>query len=521
MAISSIDIVQDNISGDCNLLAVHSPITFIIDVEYSGDLPELFVDIMDLTEEVLATFRCIFYKDLSSTVREFLFIASTGKESVLRGYMTEYDDFVQTAGTIERVINNIFDFILRFRDEGETIYEDIQIVAFHAARQFGQTPALTNIYDNDSDTYITGQNKPVYIYFYNPYEDVTAEITDGTNTYDLGSDTEIFEETFDSWSGVDPESHPTGWTVVTNNSYSSTWRMYESSPGIATFVLHDAPGKYFYLYNESHEITPGIDNYYLTIRYRCNAEINSFLIGYKRDGGGTTWTSVTLENTSSAWVEKTIHVSYNYPVPLGSRYLMFGLYLTDLNDIDCDIDTATLNLVASAPGYYRLKVDDLTEDITFTLLIDSSPEATKDVIVKPTCSDDILVKYIDENGQYRFYLFNRFYEISDNSELIGKTNKFITDIFDTQSNIKNIGYKNERRYTLTADDVSSEELEKLSYIYSSPQVFLYIGSGSDLAKDWVLVTIENTEGLVRAKKDNFSEVIIDVILPEHFTLSLL
>ena len=209
MAITDINVVQDNIVGDCNLLAIHSPLSFIIDVTWNTDLPELFVDDMNLTEEVLETFRCIFYRDLTATVREFIFIASTGKESVLRGYMTEYNDFLQTAGTIERVANNVFDFILRFRNEAGDVYEDVTIVAFHASRQFGQTAAITDIYDNDTDFYITGVNKPVYIYFYNPDEGVVATITDGTDTYDLGSDIEIFEEEFDLWTGVDLESHRT------------------------------------------------------------------------------------------------------------------------------------------------------------------------------------------------------------------------------------------------------------------------------------------------------------------------
>ena len=522
MAITDIDVIQDNIVGDCNLLAIHSPLSFIIDVTWDTDLPELFVDVMNLTEEVLATFRAIFYRDLTATVREFIFVASTGKESVLRGYMTEYNDFLQTAETIERVANNVFDFILRFRNEAGDVYEDVTIVAFHASRQFGQTAAITDIYDNDTDFYITGVNKPVYIYFYNPDEEVVAEITDGVDTYDLGSDIEIFEEEFDSWTGVDPESHPTDWEVFTNETYSSTWRVYESAAGIATFVLHGASGKYMYLYNENYEITPGLDNYYLTINYRCSADVNMFVLGYKVDGGSTGWVAVTLDDTSNVWTEKTIQVAWNPELPSGTRYFMFGFFKTDALDIDIDIDTATLNLVASAPGYYRLKIDDLTEDTTYTLLLDSVPSGTKNVIVKSTCTNDRLVKYLDHNGQYRFYVFNRFYEISDSPKLIGKTSKFITDILDSQSNTKNVGYNNDRKYTVTADDVPADELEKLSDIYTSPQVFLYIGDGStDVDSDWLQVTVENSGGLVRAKKDNFSEVILDLILPEHFTISLL
>ena len=519
MAISSIDTVQDNIVGDCNLLAVHSPLSFIVDATYSGDLPEVFVDIMNITDEVLATFRCVFLQDISATIRRFIFIA----DNILKAYMDEYSDFIQSADTIERVTGNIFDFKLHFRNEGDTVIEDVNIIAFHAVRQFGQTAALTNIYDNDYDFYITGKNKPVYIYFYNTYEMVTVEITDGTNTYDLGSDTEIFEETFDSWSGVDPESYPTGWIVLTNQSFSSTWRVYESSSGIATFVLHGAVSKYMYLYNPSYEITPGVDNYYLTIRYRSNADIDFFILGYKISGlsPGTAWTGNTLPSSGGAWTEITWKLSWNPELPSGTRYFLWGFYKGDSNDIDIDIDTLTLNQVASAPGYYRLKIDDLTEDTTYTLLIDSVPGATKDVIVKPTCDEDLLVKYLDKNGQYRFYIFNKYYEIKDSPNLIGKVNKFITDILDSQSNSENIGYRNERTWSLVADDVSDDELEKLSDIYTSPQVYLYIGDGStDIDSDWLEVTVKG-DNLVKARKDKFSIVNIDIILPEHFTINKL
>ena len=227
-----------------------------------------------------------------------------------------------------------------------------------------------------------------------------------------------------------------------------------------------------YLYNPSYEITPGVDNYYLTIRYRSNADIDFFILGYKISGlsPGTAWTGNTLQSSGGAWTEITWKLSWNPELPSGTRYFLWGFYKGDSNDIDIDIDTLTLNQVASAPGYYRLKIDDLTEDTTYTLLIDSVPEATKDVIVKPTCDEDLLVKYLDKNGQYRFYIFNKYYEIKDSPNLIGKVNKFITDILDSQSNSENIGYRNERTWSLVADDVSDDELEKLSDIYTSPQV---------------------------------------------------
>lgn len=173
----------------------------------------------------------------------------------------------------------------------------------------------------------------------------------------------------------------------------------------------------------------------------------------------------------------------------------------------------------SQVGYYRYKVSDSVEgEQSIKFFINGGLYKTCTIIAKPFCSGFRLVKYLNKNGQYRFFPFNKNWQQTDRPTLIGKVNKYVTSILDSQSDQSNIGYKSERRLTLTAERVSLEELEILSDIYTSPRVYLYIGSGTDNIKDWLQVTITG-DGVSRPKKNNFKKVTIEVTLPERYAIT--
>lgn len=166
MAVTNITITQDNTIGSCTLLSVHNPLVFLIDVEYTSTPPEvLHVDIQNANSEVLATFNCIPYDDPDANTRTFAFIAS----EILKAYMYDTDDFESAAGTLEHVPGATRVFTLWFYIGA--IADSIWINAAHASRQFGQSPAMEDIYWNDDETYYGGAGMPVYVYFYNWNED--------------------------------------------------------------------------------------------------------------------------------------------------------------------------------------------------------------------------------------------------------------------------------------------------------------------------------------------------------------
>ena len=174
----------------------------------------------------------------------------------------------------------------------------------------------------------------------------------------------------------------------------------------------------------------------------------------------------------------------------------------------------------SQVGYYRYKVSDAIEgEQTVKFFKNGALLKTCTIVAKRFCLNYRLVKYLDSTGQYRFFPFNDRWQQTDKPTLIGKVNKFVTSILDSQSDTSNIGYKNERRLSLIAEKVSLDELTKLTDIFVSPRVYLYVGShGMDRVQDWVQVSISG-DGIGKPRKNNFKKFQIDVILPEYYAIT--
>lgn len=174
-------------------------------------------------------------------------------------------------------------------------------------------------------------------------------------------------------------------------------------------------------------------------------------------------------------------------------------------------------------GYYRYKIDNLPEGVTeISFYKNGNLAVTHTVDIKGWCTERKILKYIDKNGQYRFYPFNARWESKDKPKLLGKANKFITSILTDQTNEKNIGYKNERKISLVADNVSNSELESLQDIWLSPRVYLFIGElNDDNEKDWIEVIVSSKDTISKRRKLTNGKMNIDIILPEWFTITML
>jgi hypothetical protein len=174
----------------------------------------------------------------------------------------------------------------------------------------------------------------------------------------------------------------------------------------------------------------------------------------------------------------------------------------------------------SSIGYYRYKtLADSEKTINWT--VNFVNVASKDIVPVDSCSGDLIVKYLDKNGQYRFYPFNRYYETQDSPEEIGSVNRFLTNIRTDMSNTQNIGYRNQRQIFANTD-VPNAPLEKLTDIYTSPRVYLYIGNGStDTASDWLEVTINAQTSIVKRNRGNTGRIDITINLPEYYTTTMI
>lgn len=171
-------------------------------------------------------------------------------------------------------------------------------------------------------------------------------------------------------------------------------------------------------------------------------------------------------------------------------------------------------------GFYRYKIENAT-DQDVTLFINGVVSAIHNVKTVPVCSGYKTVKFLDRNGQYRFYSFVAEHGIKDKPKEIGKVNELITSLLTNQTDRKSAGYTNERTITLRASLVSADELEILSDIYTSPRVYYYVGDGTtDDSKDWVLVSVTG-DGVNRRDKKKFGKVEITLTLPTFNTITIL
>jgi hypothetical protein len=179
--ITSIDNVQTNITGDCNLISLHNPVVFTAQANYSGIAPEYIdIDIYDDLNVMLGTYRCIPWLDISTGVRQFIFIA----DKILRGLMDDFDEFIQSDNSIAYCDGSTKVFKLQFKRYQEATAAIFTIVALQGVRQFGQNPAIESVFNNESQIYIGASENPIYFYFYNDDVDNIIATTEGYSDRD-------------------------------------------------------------------------------------------------------------------------------------------------------------------------------------------------------------------------------------------------------------------------------------------------------------------------------------------------
>ena len=170
MAITSVTIQQDNIVDGCNLLAVHSPLRFTAIVQDS-DSPYSFPDYLDV--EITNMFSSTTYTGYKALQYEIIDDKSNyifHSEKILRSLMADFDDTDRDGDTIEYPPFMVRKFRITFKYLGLSDYVDIY--AYLASRQNGETEAMTEMFNNDDETVISFANREFYLHFF------SAGITD-------------------------------------------------------------------------------------------------------------------------------------------------------------------------------------------------------------------------------------------------------------------------------------------------------------------------------------------------------
>ncbi len=176
MAITNLTITKSNTTSESKLVAVHSPLVFIIDATYTGAAPnigDVTAGIYDGTT-LLGSFRCNVLSDIAPGTRRFSFRA----DAILRGYMEDFDDFVQSENSFVPVEYITKEFKIIFAANGVTPLPEVEFVACHGARQFGESENMEEIATNQENTYLGVKGEPVCVYFYNDDAANVVGITD-------------------------------------------------------------------------------------------------------------------------------------------------------------------------------------------------------------------------------------------------------------------------------------------------------------------------------------------------------
>lgn len=166
-------------------------------------------------------------------------------------------------------------------------------------------------------------------------------------------------------------------------------------------------------------------------------------------------------------------------------------------------------------GFYREKML-LTQNATIT-----RDGKAKPVEVLPHCEGDVILKYLDRNGMYRFYRFSRFYRREIKPELIGSIENIFGSLSTAQGYKKNIGYRSQEELTVKAVAVPARHMESLKDIYTSPRVYMHIGAlGDDNTSDWILVDVEG-DGMIKHNRRQFNDIELTILPPANNEITML
>lgn len=145
MAITNIEIVQDNIVGDCDLLSVASPLVYLVNATYTGAVPDvIYARLFDGATD-LGYYKCLPWKDISSTVRQFWFRA----DEIIRQYVPLLEDVAQSDNTLIEIDGAVKSLTLKFcneyRDDTGTCYKEGNMEGFEVIYSFYAVPGAITI----------------------------------------------------------------------------------------------------------------------------------------------------------------------------------------------------------------------------------------------------------------------------------------------------------------------------------------------------------------------------------------
>lgn len=176
-------------------------------------------------------------------------------------------------------------------------------------------------------------------------------------------------------------------------------------------------------------------------------------------------------------------------------------------------------------GYYRVKIkpSELTTIVNIyngSILYASA--TVKARTYRGACSggnsNGIYVKYLDQYGRYRFWMFNDKWKDTIKPRSIGTKTNLIESLRTAQSQIRSIGTKQKRYLSLRTENVSNEERMILRDIFVSPRVYARLDTGDALG-DWLLCSEVKGDNTMIDNDIKSSRFEVELRLPDYYSVT--
>lgn len=464
----SLDITQDNTVGSVDLLAINSPLVFIVKETHTGT-PSDYLDVTIGTD----TYRGVFYEDLNSTERLFIFVA----DEILRSYFDTITDPSQTSGTIEEIGDITGDYTIQFDDEAGDSSASVTIIACLAARDFEDQygAALVDLYNNDSNFYMAQKGEKFYLYWFNDNAANKVDQTQGVvigvdaaessiNLRDkLASDYSPYMEVSASGTKdiqVFTGTSPTAVILTAKNGATINFTNIATDPSFSTTLQN----------NNTTSAT-------LTIEF----------LGNPSQGDEENVTFRFTSDQTAMPPEGYVEVLEYFGYFGGSTY---------------------------AKGFIRKALEPTSVgNFTETLVIEGE-EFSHNYKVRDFCNSDLLLKFLDNDGQYRFLGLSSYYQKSVSPQKIGDVDRIVTSLQTDKGDKRRIGYNTSVIITGSIDSLSESELLATADLFSSNDVELRIGA------KWVQVFVQG-DGIIKPGKGKFKDLTVNLELPRSYNITSL
>lgn len=138
------------------------------------------------------------------------------------------------------------------------------------------------------------------------------------------------------------------------------------------------------------------------------------------------------------------------------------------------------------------------------------------IVGLPTCNDSLIVYYLDDKGEYRSFVFSRYFEIVQDVTESNYTRERMPNTLNGFSDKRSTRAKVEKKIKAVAEGVPTEQIEYLRQIAYSPRIFLKVGANFN-ESSFVLVTCKADASVFQTKR-KFTDFSCEFTLPTFNTI---